>query len=549
MKKFILCVIIFILAFARLSAADFFKEAKRNLNAALKSGNVEQVRKSADQVAVANDKNAFKFLKTRLRAVNKINDGVYWALLNAIGRFNNSEVLDEIAEFILKNKKSSLGQDALFIMKSKHSNKVLNLLKTVLGDGTDELRILALEHLGVIQTKESVKTIINFLATVDLEKKPLVIEKASEILYSLTGKNMGSDTESWMKWWSENKDRSDDIVAKPATARGNTGTVVDYLDYSRSVSYVDLKKIPPDKIIVVTGDCPRCSENKKTKVSHDFDRIQKVLAEMQIPHTTVPKNDFNRNSYKLDDKIMILFNCNFFKRHCACPTCETGSKSAERTFQCVGCEEHDHYENILSNEAIKKIQDYVSRGGYIFTEDWVIEEVLERAFRGIIRHSKYHPASNVTILPSRGGSTHPYLKGVFERPASQVNNKSGAGATQAVKLALKVGEGKWKIDEDSPDIVVQNPKLVEVLMVAPELVDKKTAGANGVVAVTFSYDQGRRMVSTGRGKKVNSGGRVLHVLSHFGKQDVNDDELALQNLLLNFLIEAGRSGGPTKNKK
>ena len=35
-----------------------------------------------------------------------------------------------------------------------------------------------------------------------------------------------------------------------------------------------------------------------------------------------------------------------------------------------------------------------------------------------------------------------------------------------------------------------------------------------------------------------TGGRVLYVLSHFGKQKSEDDEYTLQNLLLNFLIEA-----------
>ena len=38
-----------------------------------------------------------------------------------------------------------------------------------------------------------------------------------------------------------------------------------------------------------------------------------------------------------------------------------------------------------------------------------------------------------------------------------------------------------------------------------------------------------------------------HVLSHFGKQNSEDDEFALQNLMLNFLIEANERR--VKNKK
>ena len=35
-----------------------------------------------------------------------------------------------------------------------------------------------------------------------------------------------------------------------------------------------------------------------------------------------------------------------------------------------------------------------------------------------------------------------------------------------------------------------------------------------------------------------TGGRVLYVLSHFGKQKSSEDEYSMQNLLINFLIEA-----------
>jgi hypothetical protein len=48
-------------------------------------------------------------------------------------------------------------------------------------------------------------------------------------------------------------------------------------------------------------------------------------------------------------------------------------------------------------------------------------------------------------------------------------------------------------------------------------------------------------------KKLVGGGRVVHVLSHFGKQSSSDGEFALQNVMLNFLIEANERR--VKNKK
>jgi len=38
-------------------------------------------------------------------------------------------------------------------------------------------------------------------------------------------------------------------------------------------------------------------------------------------------------------------------------------------------------------------------------------------------------------------------------------------------------------------------------------------------------------------KKPGPHGRVMHVLSHFGRQQEQEDAFALQNLLINFLIE------------
>jgi hypothetical protein len=76
---------------------------------------------------------------------------------------------------------------------------------------------------------------------------------------------------------------------------------------------------------------------------------------------------------------------------------------------------------------------------------------------------------------------------------------------------------EWKIDNESPSIAVLSPK-VEVLIVSSDL--EKKCG-DPAVALTFSAKKGR----------------VLHVLSHFGKQSSTHNEATLENLLVNFLIE------------
>ena len=98
----------------------------------------------------------------------------------------------------------------------------------------------------------------------------------------------------------------------------------------------------------------------------------------------------------------------------------------------------------------------------------------------------------------------------------------------------------WVIDDDSPLIDVINPSAVTLLMTSEEL--KKDGGANGdAVALTFmpAAPASEKFAADGHPEKL-VGGRVLHILSHFGKQNEKSDEFALQNLLLNFLMEGQR---------
>ena len=119
------------------------------------------------------------------------------------------------------------------------------------------------------------------------------------------------------------------------------------------------------------------------------------------------------------------------------------------------------------------------------------------------------------FVPVRGAGDHPLLRGVFDR--------QGDGATQTRVAAF---EGRWAVDGDSPLIRVLDPERVDVLLTSPDLAQDHPAGA--AVAVAFSPSRGPQA----------GPGLVLHVLSHFGKQGSAADEDSLQNLLVNFLLEA-----------
>ena len=85
-----------------------------------------------------------------------------------------------------------------------------------------------------------------------------------------------------------------------------------------------------------------------------------------------------------------------------------------------------------------------------------------------------------------------------------------------------------------------------ILIVSPQVA--KENKNEGAVAVTWSYSK-PGMMRTGSDKPTMlPGGKVLHVMSHFGKQRSKIDEFALQNLLVNFFMELNEQRPKAKKK-
>jgi hypothetical protein len=148
---------------------------------------------------------------------------------------------------------------------------------------------------------------------------------------------------------------------------------------------------------------------------------------------------------------------------------------------------------------------------------------------------KPEPAAGGGMMPGEGGE------------GGGAEDVSGGTMSVKVKMRSNVGKAMWKIDNLSPDIKIAKPEAVTVLIVTPSLKSDNKDGAP--VAITFSYSEaGPTQVTTGGGGGGSGyvsgislgqlkGGRVLHVMSHFGKQKSADDEFPLQNLIVNFMTE------------
>jgi len=497
--------------------------------------NRELIKKSVEQLVMQNDTKA---CDTLLSSANSTQDsGIYWILLEGLSRFTNTEVISKLTAYIIANKSKEIGRDLLGAMKNNRSPSIIPLLKEVIEKGTYEMRIECIHQLGAMTTKESLEVLFGFLKTLDEKNSKELVRETISALKRVTGIDKGNYPASWLQWWEENKNKQLSDIIKPKTADG--GSIEHVGQYRDMTGVEDLTK---DKVIVVRNDM---CDKKAAKGGFDgnYDHIQDTLTRLGIEHTVVGKLELEKDSFNWDDKWIIIFNCTFWKDHCCNPNHKPGKEKGktERTNICVGDGAHIMHESKVSDKVIKKIQKFVETGGYLFTEDLNIEEIIERAFKGFITHSKFLPEKDVPILPAPGAALHPYLKYVFEAAPSsssdapEISEADKSGETRSVKPGELRIDAEWKIDNESPDIKVLK-KDVTVLIMSPKLITK--SNTDGAVAVTFGVSASN-IVPTGndKGPSYQSGGRVLHVMSHFGKQKSKVDEFALQNLILNFILE------------
>jgi len=206
---------------------------------------------------------------------------------------------------------------------------------------------------------------------------------------------------------------------------------------------------------------------------------------------------------------------------------------------------------------LDKIRRYVDGGGYLFTEDWALREILSVKFKEFVDVGTFLSEMEVNVYPKPGAGSHPYLRNIFTRPKPKAVQQRGGTVSEGSDADFERIEHTWKIDKDSPAIKITSPAKVTTLIYSKDV--GTASKSSDAVAVTFVVNPksggpgGGDPVATGapieQDRTKMTGGRVLHVMSHFGKQKSTTDEYTIQNLLLNFLIEASERKGIKVEKK
>lgn len=566
-----------------------------DLKKAVGAQNTEQIQRALEGLLELGGGDACDEVVSLIPKLGRAGDETYWQLISGGSGFRDAPALTFLGGFILKNKSAPFARDLLFALENNGSPFTTSALGPVLEKGPYDLQLMAADQLARVRTVPAVDALIQQLKKEGDKGDPELKRRIMTALQAITGESMG-DAINWTGWWDANRNNG---LPERTESNDHSGAALasQTLDPNRRREFESLQK-SPNRIVVISSRLP-ADDPKEPNADYNYDHMEGILQQMEIPHTIVLKKEFEADPDKyLREAWTVLVNCNNIQTQCICTECrrllaermKAGNAGGvkNRLYTCPPeCSRHDQVTHRMSQQTIDRLKAWVEAGGYLFTEDWGIVEILQPAWPNLVENGRVTPqgaggggggqefnlvmAMDVTITPGRGLTSLPLLRGVFQRPRPPAEERDASGdGTQTrdpgIPSPAAAPDRKWKIDNESPAIQIKDRGAVTVLMESQEL--GTACGGNEAVAITFRAGNGsprqqgaagqpRRGPQTGGGADAGRsrgrgewseelrGGRVLHCISHFGKQQSRkEDTFVLQNLILNFIMESNRQHMP-----
>ncbi|MHA1340462.1 MAG: hypothetical protein ACTSRZ_09565 [Promethearchaeota archaeon] len=191
----------------------------------------------------------------------------------------------------------------------------------------------------------------------------------------------------------------------------------------REEDFKKLKEISDNEILIVKGS---------------YDRIEDVFDILEIPYGLIMPYELDQINLRPTQTLII--NC-------------PGSG--------------------ISSEVLNKIKKFVEKGGFLWSTDWVLLEVLEKIFPEYVKFNGVKTNDDVVRVEVVDKS-HPYLKGLFEGEA----------------------DPQWWLETSSYPITLLKKDKIKVLIQSREM--KQKYGESPIV-ILFNYGKGE----------------VLHMTSHY----------------------------------
>ena len=490
-------------------------------------------------------------------ALDKGPDDIYWFLLQGVAGFKGADAFTEMGEFVIRYKGKPISRDLLNSLRKCRSKYANRVIRRVLERGSVDMQMMAVDIAAAVPVRRTVDVLMPVLEREAAKEKggkkpPTALKRAIiSALEALTKQQLGNSVVNWKGWWAKERERGLKLIRAESDLHEPTTGLARPLDPVRARQFLGLEEMPAGSVLVVKG--PTAANGNDT----NFDHIEQVLSRLKVPHEVIEKGELEDPDFSLGKVAAIFVNCTQIHRFCQSPGHTAGAYTGKRLHRCEGPAPHDTVQFKMKQPAIDKLVRWVEKGGYLFTEDWVLVELLEVGFDRYVRSGDPLEGGDVGIRPERGMTAHPMLRGVFIPPvdldalrrerwaeydedddededydptveddAGDVDGDrgktavGGEGAAETPEIEdpdIRLVDHRWKIDKESPSLDIRSKK-VEVLVDSEELL--KMCG-EGAVAITFPVKRGR----------------VLHVLSHFGKQSSSDNEATIENILVNFLLQ------------
>jgi len=194
------------------------------------------------------------------------------------------------------------------------------------------------------------------------------------------------------------------------------------MEKERPLDLEILKKVDESSIVIVAGV---------------YDKVELVLDLIKIPYVLIQPADFDKINLRPDQ--ILIINC-------------PGEIS----------------------EGLSKIKNFVKQGGFLFTTDWALLNILEKLFPELLRYNK-KPTLDDCVGVKVVDKSNKFLEGLFQGEADPI----------------------WWLESSSYPIEILDKEKVKVLVTSREMKEKY---GEAPIVITFDY---------------GDGGTVLHMTSHY----------------------------------
>jgi len=184
-----------------------------------------------------------------------------------------------------------------------------------------------------------------------------------------------------------------------------------------------LEKVKESSVIIVIGS---------------YDRVENVLDMIKVPYVLIQTNEVDQIELKPDQ--ILIINC-------------PGN---------------------ISDEGLDKIKNFVKQGGFLFTTDWALLNILEKIFPEFVKYNQ-RPTGDDCVAVQVVDKSNKFLEGLFKADEEPI----------------------WWLESSSYPIVINDKKKVKVLVTSKEMEEKY---GEAPIVITFDY---------------GDGGTILHMTSHY----------------------------------